>query len=88
MNESVTARGRAVRWAGAAGLLVAGAIGGGLLMGAASANAATTPSSGYSSTPSTSGSSSTRAGYPAGDLSHQAMVGADDSHDQAHAAKR
>jgi hypothetical protein len=79
MNDSSATRGRAVRWAGTAGIVAAGAVAGGLLMGAANANAATTPtpspSSSSSSTSSGSeSSSSTRATYPAhGTAAHEAL---------------
>ncbi|MCU1668946.1 MAG: hypothetical protein JWP40_1873 [Blastococcus sp.] len=53
MNDSTKTPRRSARWAGAAGLLAAGAITGGVLAGTFSANAATTPA-----TPSSSSSSS------------------------------
>jgi hypothetical protein len=53
MNDSTKTPRRSARWAGAAGLLAAGAMTGGVLAGTFSANAATTPA-----TPSGSSSSS------------------------------
>jgi hypothetical protein len=78
MNDSSTTRRRTLRWAGTAGLVAAGAVAGGLLMGAGSANAATTPTTSSSSSSSTSSSSestpSTRATYPAhGTAAHETL---------------
>src|SRR4051794_18687825 len=77
MNDSTTPRGRTARWAGAAGLLAAGAITGGILAETLSANAATTstPSSSNSSTSSSSTTTEQpRATYPAhGTAEHQAL---------------
>lgn len=53
MSNSTTNTPRRARWAGAAGLLAAGAIGGGILAGTFSASAATTPSPAPSSGTST-----------------------------------
>src|SRR4051794_36741745 len=76
MNDSTAPRGRTARWAGAAGLLAAGAITGGILAGTLSANAATTtPSSSDSSTSSSSTTTEQpRATYPAhGTAEHEAL---------------
>lgn len=53
MSNSTTNTPRRARWAGPAGLLAAGAIGGGILAGTFSASAATTPSPAPSSGTST-----------------------------------
>jgi hypothetical protein len=79
LSTTTTTRGRATRWAGAAGLLAAGAITGGVLAGTLSANAAT--DSGSAASSSTSSSSTTgestggnRATYPAhGTAEHEAL---------------
>src|SRR4051794_22408425 len=79
MNDTSNRRSRAACWAGAAGVLIAGAGGGRGLMGAASASAATdtaAPSSGYSSSASTTGDGGqpARASYPAyGTAAHEAL---------------
>src|SRR3954466_4796079 len=69
MNDSTTPRGRTGRWAGAAGLLAAGAITGGVLAATLSANAATTSTPSSSDSSSSSSSTTTteqpRATYPA-----------------------
>lgn len=61
MNDSIKTRSRSARWAGAAGLIAAGAITGGVLAGTLSASAATT------ATPSSTSSSSSESatGQPA-----------------------
>jgi hypothetical protein len=77
MNDRTKTR-RGARWAGAAGLLAAGAITGGILAGTLGANAATTTSTtGSDSSSSTSSGSATqpaRASYPAhGTAAHEAL---------------
>ena len=78
MNDSTTPRGRTARWAGAAGLVAAGAITGGILAGTLSANAATTSTPSSSDSSSSSSSTTTteqpRATYPAhGTAEHEAL---------------
>src|SRR3954452_10197742 len=77
MHETDGTRGRTARWVGAAGLLVAGAVTGGVLAGTLSANAATgSAGSGtsYSSTASGESTQSQRATYPAhGTAAHEAL---------------
>jgi len=80
MIESIKARGRATRWAGATGLLAAGAVAGAIVAGTLGANAATTTPG-----PSTSSSSSSpsqddgpgggmRGNFPAhGTAAHEAL---------------
>ena len=89
MDDSNASRGKRVRWAGAAGLLAAGAIGGGVLAGTLSANAAGTTN------PSNNGSTSAEAppaNFPAhGTAAHEdqekAVTGANATKAQAAAVK-
>src|SRR4051812_3662984 len=78
MNDSVKSPRRFARWAGAATLLAAGAIGGGILAGTLSANAAaptpTPNSSSTASAPASGGTGQTRASSPAhGTAAHEAL---------------
>lgn len=80
MNESTTPRGRTARWAGAAGLVAAGAVGGGVLMGAATASAATEATTPGGSSSSSSPSPGAESGVPArgafpahGSAAHEGM---------------
>jgi hypothetical protein len=86
MNDSTTTRGRWARWAGAAGLLAAGAITGGVLAGTLSANAATS-----TSTSSDSSSSSSTSQPAHGTAAHEALekpvTGSNASQAQAAAVK-
>ena len=90
MSETNKGRGKQVRWAGAAGLLAAGAIGGGVLAGTLSANAATgTPTPGRGSSSSTE---SPPANFPAhGTAAHEdqekAVTGSNATKAQAAAVK-
>ena len=95
MKNSTTSR-KAARWAGATGLLVAGAIGGAVLAGAAGANAATSSTdtgTSYSSTASgESGTQQNRGSFPAhGSAAHEALekpvTGANATKAQAAAVK-
>jgi hypothetical protein len=93
MNDSTTTRSRAARWAGAAGLVAAGAITGGVLAGTFSASAATTattPSTGASSSSSESGTA--RPAFPEhGSAAHESaekpVTGANATKAQAAAVK-
>jgi hypothetical protein len=94
MNDSTKTRRRSARWAGAVGLMAAGAITGGVLAGTLSANAATTAAATPSSTAASSSSpSATGQGtFPAhGSAAHEsaekAVTGADATKAQAAAVK-
>jgi hypothetical protein len=92
MNDSTTTRGRWARWAGAAGLLAAGAITGGVLAGTLSANAATSTSTSSDSSSSSSTSQPARDTYPAhGTAAHEDLekpvTGSNASQAQAAAVK-
>jgi hypothetical protein len=94
MNDSIKTP-RRTRWAGAAGLVAAGAITGGILAGTLSASAATTTAATASPSSSSSTSTSTgatRATYPAhGTAAHEALekpvTGANATKAQAAAVK-
>jgi hypothetical protein len=78
VHNSNSSRARTTRWAGIAGLVAAGAIGGAVLTGALTANAATTSGTGYpaasTSTSGTAGGATSRATYPAhGTPAHEAL---------------
>ena len=84
--------GKTARWAGATGLLIAGAIGGAVLAGGAAANAATLTASTSAPSSAASSETSTRAAYPAhGTAAHEALEkpvsGADATKAQAAAVK-
>ncbi|MFD2078729.1 hypothetical protein SAMN05421678_101216 [Actinopolymorpha cephalotaxi] len=83
MNERVRSHGRIARWVGAASLLAAGAVGGGLVAGALSANAATNANVNSTSTtavadgnspPTPTNEGEQRAGFPPhGTAAHEAL---------------
>jgi len=76
VNDVKPTRGRLARWGAAAGLLVAGAVGGGVLAGTLTASAATSSTAGgYSSTASGEGATQqTRGSFPAhGTPTHEAL---------------
>jgi hypothetical protein len=96
MNDSSKTRSRAARWAGAAGLVAAGAITGGVLAGTIGANAATTTAAATSSsTPSSSSGSATgeapadrpEHGSAAHESNEKAVTGANATKAQAAAVK-
>lgn len=94
MNDSTKTPRRSARWAGAAGLLAAGAITGGVLAGTFSANAATTPATPPSSSSSSSESATGQApgNFPAhGSAAHEsaekAVTGTNATKAQAAAVK-
>jgi len=66
MTDPTTISGRAKRWAGAAGLVAAGAIAGGVVTGTLSASASSTASTGRASAVSSSPSGAARPSFPGG----------------------
>jgi hypothetical protein len=75
MNDPIKSGGRKARWAAPAGLLAVGAIGGAVLAGTLSANAATTPSPASSSSSSpVDPATHMRGNFPAhGTAAHEAL---------------
>lgn len=92
MNKKMTIPGRKARLASAATLLAAGAVGGAVLAGTMSANAATPTTPAASSTSSSTSAPSTPANFPAhGTTAHEsaekAVTGANATKAQAAAVK-